>query len=187
MDPLPKRKPNRLTGYDYGQAGCYFVTICAKNREPLFWTNRKHKTDASVGAACGRPSINVPGTIPKTKTDILPLSPTGVVVHSTLERLSQIYPMVSADKFVVMPNHIHLLLHIYSGENGRPQAAPTLMQVINQFKGSVTKQIGQPIWQKGYYDHIIRGEADYLRIWNYIDTNPAKWREDCYYCQNEGV
>lgn len=40
---------------------------------------------------------------------------------------------------------------------------------------------------KGLHDHIVRGEADYLRIWNYIDTNPAKWREDCYYCQNEGV
>ena len=46
---------------------------------------------------------------------------------------------------------------------------------------------GHQIWQKGYHDHIVRGEADYLRIWNYIDTNPAKWREDCYYCQNEGV
>lgn len=48
-----------------------------------------------------------------------------------------------------------------------------------------TKYAGFALWQKGYHDHIIRGEADYLRIWNYIDTNPAKWREDCYYTQTE--
>lgn len=53
-------------------------------------------------------------------------------------------------------------------------------------KEVVTKSIGYSIWQKGYHDHIIRGEADYLRIWNYIDTNPAKWREDCYYTETEG-
>lgn len=45
---------------------------------------------------------------------------------------------------------------------------------------------GKTVWQRGYHDHIIRNEADYLRIWDYIDTNPAKWREDCYYCQAEG-
>lgn len=52
---------------------------------------------------------------------------------------------------------------------------------MQQFKGAVTKRIGQTIWQKGFYDHIIRDEADYLRIWDYIDTNPAKWAEDEYY------
>ncbi len=46
--------------------------------------------------------------------------------------------------------------------------------------------MGKTVWQRGYHDHIIRSEADYLRIWDYIDTNPAKWREDCYYCQAEG-
>ena len=48
-------------------------------------------------------------------------------------------------------------------------------------KEAVTKSVGFPIWQKSYHDHIIRNEADYRRIWEYIDTNPAKWREDCYY------
>ena len=50
-------------------------------------------------------------------------------------------------------------------------------------KGSITKSLGYSIWQKSFHDHIIRGEADYLRIWEYIDTNPAKWREDCYYTE----
>ena len=48
-------------------------------------------------------------------------------------------------------------------------------------KEAVTKSVGFPIWQKSYHDHIIRDEADYRRIWEYIDNNPAKWREDCYY------
>lgn len=59
--------------------------------------------------------------------------------------------------------------------------APTISRAMQQFKGAVTKRIGQTIWQKGFYDHIIRDEADYLRIWDYIDTNPAKWAEDEYY------
>ena len=52
-------------------------------------------------------------------------------------------------------------------------------------KRAASKQAQTGLWQKGYHDHIIRSEADYLRIWDYIDTNPAKWREDCYYCQAE--
>ena len=52
-------------------------------------------------------------------------------------------------------------------------------------KEIVTKRIGYPIWQKGYHDHIIRTDADYLRIWDYIGANPAKWREDCYYTETE--
>ena len=53
-------------------------------------------------------------------------------------------------------------------------------------KRAASKQARTGLWQKGYHDHIIRNEADYLRIWDYIDTNPAKWREDCYYRQAEG-
>lgn len=91
-----------------------------------------------------------------------------------------------------MPNHVHLLLCIRGFENnGRTMCAPTknvsIAHVIKMLKEVVTKSIGYSIWQKGYHDHIIRSEADYLRIWDYIDTNPAKWREDCYYCQPEGA
>ena len=82
-----------------------------------------------------------------------------------------------------------MLLGLVSG--GRTLCAPTpvgaVPRIIKAMKETVTKCARSPVWQKGYHDHIVRGEADYLRIWNYIDTNPAKWREDCYYCQNEGV
>ena len=105
MDSLPKRKQNRLTGYDYSQPGCYFVTICAKNRRYLFWD----EFDWRVGAACGRPR----------------LSPIGTIVEKEIHRLSQIYSMVCVDKFVVMPNHIHLfdknpLFRKRAATRGRP-------------------------------------------------------------------
>ena len=165
MGELPRRKANRLAGYDYSQPGCYFVTICTKGREHLFWD----RFDGGVGAAFGRP----------------PLSQKGLTVEQEIRTLSATYSMVTVPKYVVMPNHVHLLIRIESKEDGRPKAAPTLGCIINQFKGAVTKRVGYPIWQKGYHDHIIRTDADYLRVWDYMDTNPAKWREDCYYTGTE--
>ena len=79
---------------------------------------------------------------------------------------------------MVMPNHVHLLLQIRTDIDGRPMAAPTVSSVINQMKGSISKQIGFSVWQKGFYDHVVRGEQDYREIWNYIDGNPARWAED---------
>ena len=119
----------------------------------------------SVGATCGRP----------------PLSPLGLIVEDELLCLDGIYANIRLDKFVVMPNHIHLILIIESDGCGRPQVAPTISRVMKQFKGIVTKRAGFPLWQKSFHDHVIRNEADYLRVWDYIDTNPLKWREDCYY------
>jgi hypothetical protein len=57
-------------------------------------------------------------------------------------------------------------------------AAPTISTAVNQLKGIISKQIGFSVWQKGFYDHVIRGKQDYLEIWNYIDGNPYRWQED---------
>lgn len=162
---LPKRKPNRLKEYDYSQPGYYFITICTHQMRQLFWSPQ-----ALVGAACGRP----------------PLSTWGQCVEDKLTQLSGIYPNVVLDKHVVMPNHVHLIVRILESEHGRPQAAPTIPRIINQFKGRVSKRLGCPLWQKGYHDHVIRTESTYLRVWNYIYNNPAKWREDRYYIEKEG-
>ena len=89
--------------------------------------------------------------------------------------------MVHLDKYVIMPNHLHLIIRLSASKDGRPQVAPTLSRVIQQFKGAVTKAVGLPLWQKSFHDHIIRSEADYLRVWQYIDTNPLKWEQDKYY------
>ena len=59
--------------------------------------------------------------------------------------------------------------------------APTVSNVIAQLKGAVTKKIGHPIWQKSFHDHVIRNQKDYEMIWNYMDGNPMKWEEDCFY------
>ena len=157
MKDLQTRKPNRLKGYDYSQNGCYFITICVKDRRELFWS-------PPVGARIARP----------------PLSDIGEVVRKAIENIPHIYKPITIDKYVIMPNHIHLILLI-SDVPGRAMRAPTISTVINQFKGHVTKQIGHSVWQKLFHDHIIRNYADYLVIWKYIDENPARWHEDCFY------
>ena len=80
-----------------------------------------------------------------------------------------------------MPNHIHILLRI--DRDGRPMVAPTISRIVKQMKGYVTKNVGYQIWQKLFHDHIIRDEKDYLKIAEYIENNPYKWKEDCFYCE----
>ena len=157
---LPKRKPTRLKDYDYSSAGKYFITICTQDKKNLFCQN--------VGANCVRPQ------------DIL-FTDIGNIVCAEIENCKNKYDNVDIDKYIVMPNHIHLIIAIYSDENGRTQFAPTISRMVKQFKGIISKEVGFSIWQKSFHDHIIRNEADYLKIWNYIDTNPQKWNEDCFY------
>ena len=114
------------------------------------------------------------------------LSDIGKVVDDVLAH------MPSVDQYVVMPNHVHILFRIPADGPVRTPA-PTqkgeqtsLPQLVRYFKRSITQQFGQSIWQRGYHDHIVRNEADYLRIWDYVHTNPAKWREDCYFTETEG-
>lgn len=152
----PKRKSLRLKDYDYSRNGAYFVTICSYDRHCIFGD--------PVGTATGRPL----------------LSENGRITQAAIKNIDAIYPAVRVDKFVIMPNHVHLII-VLSGDGGRPMAAPTISRVINQFKGYVSKQMGFPIWQRSYYEHIIRNEQDYLSVWEYIDANPAKWAEDEYY------
>ena len=159
MNRMETRRNIRLKGYDYSQAGVYFVTVCTKDHRPTFW-----EESVPVGATCGRP----------------PLSETGKTVDEEIVHLSAVYPNVWAEKYVVMPNHIHLLICIDGSEDGRTQVAPTISRIIKQFKGVTSKRCGQSLWQKSFYDHIIRDENDFLTRWNYIDTNPARWQEDQY-------
>ena len=154
---LPKRKQNRLTEYDYSTPNAYFITICTDQRKNLFWEN--------VGAAIGR-------------QEDVSLTRLGAIVQRGIEAIPKHYPTITVDKYAIMPNHIHLLLQINTDADGRPMAAPTISIVINQTKGAISKQADFSVWQKGFYDHIIRNENDYLQIWNYIEGNPGKWAED---------
>lgn len=163
---LPKRKPNRLPDFDYSTPGAYFITICTKNHTCLFWKG--------VGASIARPQTPI-------------LSPYGVIVDRTIRQIPVHYPSISVDHYAIMPNHIHLLLQINTDADGRAMLAPTISTVVQQLKGIVTKQIGQTVWQKLFHDHVIRSEADYSKIWQYIDSNPAKWQEDCFYVSSAGL
>ena len=120
-----------------------------------------------VGARIARPQESV-------------LSDIGEVVDTAIKNIPVVYSCVRVDKYVVMPNHIHVILNI---ENNRGSAlrSPTINTIVNQMKGYVTKQIGFSIWQKSFHDHIIRTEQEYREISDYIDQNPQKWQEDCYY------
>ncbi|WP_106764469.1 transposase [Pseudoruminococcus massiliensis] len=154
---LPKRKNIRLHNYNYSYNGAYFITICTKNKENLLWKN--------VGANCVRP------------LDQLPLSKIGIVIENEIYKLNTVYENIKVDKYQIMPNHIHLIIFIYEDSNGRTQFAPTISRIIKQFKGSITKQIEFSIWQKSFYDRIIRNEKEYQEVWNYIHNNPLKYLE----------
>ncbi|KJS85459.1 MAG: transposase [Peptococcaceae bacterium BICA1-8] len=156
---LPRRKPNRLKDYDYSQNGAYFITICTKDRKNILWNN-------FVGACIARPH----------------LSSIGNIVDNTIQNIPHIYKnTVSLEKYVLMPNHIHMIIIIRENGDGRAMRAPTISNIINQMKGNVTKQIGYSIWQKLFHDRIIRDQQEYEKIYEYIETNPLKWQEDKYY------
>ena len=166
MEELPKRKQHRLAGYDYSKSGYYFVTICTENRMPLFWKN--------VGADIIRPKNN--------DTDSF-LSEYGKFVKESIEKISEHYAGVFVDRYCIMPNHVHLIIAITSKENGRMISAPTLSRIIGQMKRFASKKCEKSIWQKSFYDEIIRNQAAYDEISKYIFENPMKWEEDELFCK----
>ncbi len=158
---LPKRKKIRLEGYDYSCCGAYFITVCVKDRQPLLWN--------SVGADSIRPN------------EESMLSEHGKTLETAVHAISEHYPHILVDNYCIMPNHLHILLRIMPDEGGRMLSAPTLSTVIGQMKRWSSKQIGSSIWQKAFYDRIVRNEKTYLEAWQYIDENPLKWKEDELY------
>lgn len=168
---LPKRKNNRLPAYDYAQNGAYFITICTKERQEILWASNELETAEDVGASIARPYV------------VAPLSKQGKIVEQCILQISNHYPAVSVEKYAVMPNHIHLFLLIQNEGSGRAMLAPTatISQIIQQFKGAVTKALGYSIWQKSFHDHVVRTQQGFEMIWQYIDTNPQNWHEDCFY------
>ena len=152
MSEFPKRKQIRLKDFDYSQNGCYFVTICTKDRKNLFWE--------PVGADIIRPN----------------LSGYGKIVNTAIHAIALHYPNIKIGEYVIMPDHIHMILIISNEENGRIISAPTksLSTVIGQMKRWISKEIGFSVWQKSYYEHVIRNEADYIAKAEYIINNAYK-------------
>ena len=111
------------------------------------------------------------------------LNTLGQIARDRLLETSVHFPEVAVDKYVVMPNHVHAILILR-------QQDVKLTTVIGQYKAAVTRQArkvvpGMDIWQTSFHDHVIRSQRSYEKIWLYIEGNPAKWQEDCFYIKND--
>ena len=163
------RRSTRLKGHDYASNGLYFVTICALNRECLF------------------------GTIDN-----------GIMIHNHVGKRIEFcwrevpyhFQHALLHEFVVMPNHIHGIIEICANshrpgkiqntDNQFRSPSLTLGSIIRGFKSGVTQWARQNtsinhVWQRGYYDHIIRNRHAYYRIVNYINRNPERWMDDMFH------
>jgi len=160
------RKNNRLKHYDYTQNGAYFVTVCSIDKKHIFGEVVKQIEDGfSVGAnALVRPKMQ--------------LSKLGQCVEQTIKIQNK--NGVEITNHVIMPNHIHMIIQI-SSDRRTGVSAPTISQIITNIKSFVTKQAKHPVWQKSFYDHVIRNEDDYQNIYHYIEHNVEKWQDDTYY------
>ncbi len=163
------RRSIRLRAFDYRGAGSYFVTVCAFNRQGLFG-------DIVDGAI-------VPNVF-------------GNIVEEEWHRCAALRPYVILDAFVVMPNHVHGIVCLNGSEKGKARLVPTtgrfgqpaadsLGAIVGAFKSASTKRINQLrgtagalLWQKNYFEHVIRNDQELARVREYIVANPARWPED---------
>jgi len=157
-----RRKDLRLKGYDYAQEGAYFITLCTWGRECLF------------------------GDI---VNDDMQLNEIGSMVHREWMRTAIIRPNVTLDLFMIMPNHIHGIIILNVGATRRVAPTPngpkpgSVGAIVGQFKSLSTKHIramwpNKQIWQRNYYEHVIRDDMDLNRVREYIINNPKQWTMD---------
>ncbi|MDL2214989.1 transposase [Dysgonomonas sp. OttesenSCG-928-M03] len=183
-NPLPQRRTIRLQGYDYSQEGLYFVTICCQDKICRFG---------------------------KIQNDEVVLNEVGEIVKRYWLDIPNHFPHIILHEFVIMPNHVHGILEIaecvavaannHSPENETPFRSPskTIGSVVRGFKIGVSKwlnnqwakdfspvrQLSKSIWQRNYYEHIIRNSRSYQNISDYIKSNPINWIQDDYYSELE--
>jgi putative transposase len=166
---LHDRRSLRLKGYDYAQPGAYFVTVCANHKEHLFGEVAKE------------------GMI---------LCEAGRIIEEEWLKTAMGRPYIKLDQFVVMPNHVHGIIWIVEDIGGTARCAPTVQQfgtavsaslpaIIRAFKSAATKRInvlrhvpGAEVWQRGFYEHVIRDDESLNRIREYIVNNPRRWDLD---------
>ena len=152
------RKPNRLQEYDYNQNGAYFVTICTQDRKKILST-------IVGGGAYDAPNVAL--------TDI------GKIVQKQIVNSNRI-PGITVDKFVIMPDHIHLIVLVNKTATKGTSRAPSptnaaIPHLVSTFKRFCHRDVGEKIFQRSYYDHVIRNQQDYDETWQYIENNPRKW------------
>ena len=167
---MPNRKSTRLKGYDYSQPGGYFVTITIQNNVPILGTI----VDAEVH-----------------------LSPIGIIVRDEWIRTELVCPYVPLGEYVIMPNHLHGIIILNEREQPwisldqgfpnklkapRGPAQGSLGAIIGQFKSVSTKRVnqfrsspGRKLWQRNYFDRIIRNEVELVKLRKFIYENPFRW------------
>ena len=162
------RQSIRLKNYDYSQVGLYFITVCSQHRQPLF------------------------GRIVDAK---MRLNEAGVMVENYWRAISTHFPHAMLESFVVMPNHLHGIISITNHPVGANNHLPSPLQhgtsktigsMVRGFKMAVTRWFREHptiyvVWQRNYHEHIIRNNEAYLKISQYIQTNPQRWQEDTYH------
>ena len=162
---LHKRIHPRLKEYDYSTPGSYFITICTKDKRCMFWD--KNKTDI-VG--CGVPDA------PQFS-----LSKYGKIVDEIIIKLDDFYKDIHIDNYVVMPNHLHILLSIEDGASRTPRPTKqnsVLSSFVSTLKRFCNKDAGENLWQRSFFDHVIRNQKDFDEHMVYIQNNPLKWSLD---------
>lgn len=153
------RKNIRLKEYNYAQNGYYFITICTRNRKCILSTIENY--NECRGDHWSSVIYNKLTLIGKT-------------VEKYIKEMKIIYKNIDIDEYIIMPNHIHIILIINEKQK------VTISQMIQQLKGIISKELKQSIWQKLFYEHIIRCEKEYLQIKQYIQNNPYNWEDDIY-------
>ncbi len=157
--PYRNRRPIRLQGYDYSRAGAYFVTVCTHDRLCLF------------------------GEIADRR---MALNDAGRMVQQVWDDLPNHYSHVELDECVVMPNHVHgIVVIVGAGFKPAPTKRHGLPEIVRALKAFSARRIneirntpGVKLWQRGYYEHIIRNDDELNRIREYIANNPMKWEMD---------
>ena len=167
---LPERKPTRLANFDYNRGGAYFLTICTQDRKRIL--SEVVETEKPVGDGAL--------DIPKIR-----LTRYGRIVEKYILSTNNIEG-VFVDKYVIMPNHIHLILCVNNDGMSRAPS-PTkqnsvVSHTVSTLKRFVNKEIGENIFQRSFYDRIIRNNDEYMKICNYFALNPENWEKDELYC-----
>lgn len=154
---LKTRKNIRLSNYNYSKNGLYFITICVINR------------------ACILSKINI-------NTKNVELSEFGIIVEKYIKEINHTYNDIQILKYVIMPNHIHLICELinYNSIN-TTKPNEKIPFLVSTFKRLTNKASKIKIWQRNYFEHIIRNDDEYIKIWEYIENNPIQWNEDVYY------
>ena len=176
MDELKKRKTPRYQSYDYNNAGVYFITICTQNRRCI------------LSRVVGTGVLDCPR---------VELTRCGEIADKYIKQLNDFYDHLLVENYVIMPNHIHLLLWVKeiphtsnNGQSGTPvptnvkRANNVCSQFVSTFKRFCNKEYGENIWQARFHDHIIRDGDDYEEYVKYIYENPIRWLYDELYAED---